>query len=84
MSGAIVSRGRPDSGSAVHFVMTLQEHLAAIGGRYVDPDNYREGHRDYSPEMICRTGQFHAFGSRDWSRVTCDRCLTHKPASKGK
>lgn len=77
MSGGLIIRGAPDSGSPVHFVMTLQEHLAARGS-YVDPDRYREGHRDYSPEMLCLTGGFHAYGTRDWTKVTCPDCLKRK------
>lgn len=75
MSAPIIRRGKPDSGSPVHYVLTLQEHVATNGGRYVDPDRYREGHRDYSPEMLCGHGGFHAFGTRDEKAVTCDRCV---------
>lgn len=66
-----------------HFVMTLEEHRAAIGGRYVDPARYgaRMGSDPTSgrPEMICRTGDGHAEGVRDWSRVTCPQCLARRP-----
>lgn len=64
----------------IHRTMTWQEHRAARGS-YVDPDRYREGHRDYRPEMVCRTGDGHARGTRDWSAVTCGQCLKHKPAT---
>lgn len=57
-----------------HFQMDLQEHMAANGGQYVDPDRYRPGHRDYHPEMLCRTGDGHAVGTRDKEKVTCERC----------
>ncbi len=58
----------------MHYHLTLQEHEAARGG-YVDPDRYREGHRDYMPEMLCRTGDGHAKGTRDIQAVTCDVCI---------
>lgn len=58
----------------LHYQMTHDEHTAARGS-YVDPDRYRVGHRDYQPEMICRTGDGHAKGTRDRSAVTCPRCL---------
>lgn len=61
----------------LHYAMTLDEHRAARGS-YVDPDRYREGHRDYQPEMICRTGDGHAKGIRDWSKVDCPHCLDRK------
>lgn len=57
-----------------HYMMTLDEHRTERGS-YVDPDRYREGHRDYRPEMICHTGDGHAKGTRKWQEVTCDRCL---------
>ena len=70
---------------ALHFVMTLEEHRAAIGGRYVDPARYgaRMGSDPTTgrPEMICRTGDGHAEGTRDWSRVTCPQCLVRKPGA---
>jgi hypothetical protein len=62
----------------MHYRMTLDEHRLARGS-YVDPDRYREGHRDYRPEMLCRTGDGHAVGTRDWFKVTCERCLEHRP-----
>ena len=67
----------------VHFVMTFEEHKAAIGGRYVDPARYAgKGGTDPTNgrrEMLCRTGDGHANGSRDWSAVTCPNCLARKP-----
>lgn len=64
-----------------HFRMTLQEHIAALGGRYVDPARYDDRHRDYMPEMLCRTGDGHAHkdSSRDWGKVTCAACLAKRP-----
>lgn len=64
----------------IHYRMTLDEHRAARGS-YVDPDRYRVGHRDYMPEMACRTGDGHAHksSSRDWAEVTCSRCLGMRP-----
>ena len=63
-----------------HYAMTHAEHEAARGS-YVDPDRYREGHRDYMPEMICRTGSGHAHKdcTRDWRNVDCPACLLHHP-----
>lgn len=61
----------------IHYMMTLEEHRAARGS-YVDPDRYRVGHRDYHPEMLCRTGDGHAKGARDWPAVTCRACLAKK------
>lgn len=63
-----------------HYQLTLQEHRAARVG-YVDPDRYRPGHRDYHPEMLCRTGDGHAQGTRDIGKVTCPRCLDKLNAS---
>lgn len=60
-----------------HFCLTLEEHRA-LRGSYVDPSRYAEGRRDYRPEMLCRTGDGHAQGSRDWERVTCPACLAHR------
>jgi len=59
----------------IHYQMTLDEHRAARGGRYVDPDRYREHHRDFRPEMLCLTGDGHAKGTRDRAKVDCPRCL---------
>ncbi len=61
----------------IHYKMTHQEHEAARGS-YVDPDRYKEGHRDYQPEMLCRTGDGHARGTRDLSKVDCHYCLARK------
>ena len=65
----------------IHYHMTLDEHRATRLMGYVDPDRYREGHRDYQPEMICRTGDGHAWknSTRDWAKVTCPACLARKP-----
>jgi hypothetical protein len=63
----------------IHYALTLDEHRAARGGRYVDPDRYRPDHRGFQPEMLCRTGDGHAKGTRDWSKVDCDRCLEKHP-----
>lgn len=64
-----------------HYAMTHAEHEAARGS-YVDPDRYREGHRDYMPEMICRTGDGHAHKdcTRNWRDVDCIDCLKHHPS----
>jgi len=66
-----------------HYAMTHAEHEAARGS-YVDPDRYREGHRDYMPEMICRTGDGHAHKdcTRDWSKVDCLACLAKHHSSR--
>lgn len=58
-----------------HYEMTLDEYRKAVNGEYVDPDRYRKGHRDYSPEMLCRTGDAHARGTRIKARVDCPACL---------
>lgn len=59
----------------MHYEMDHQEHMGAKGGGYVDPSRYREGHRDYHPEMLCRTGDGHAKGTRNKGAVTCPACL---------
>lgn len=66
----------------MHFMLTLSEHVAVIGGRYVDPERYLKDHRDYKPEMICRTGDGHAKGTRERSQVTCPDCNAHFIAQK--
>jgi hypothetical protein len=58
----------------MHYQMTLEEHRVARGS-YVDPDRYRPDHKDYQPEMLCRTGDGHAEGTRDQAKVDCPRCL---------
>lgn len=67
-----------------HYRLTLQEHQTARGS-YVDPDRYREGHRDYMPEIACHNGSAHAHkdSSRDWSLVDCPACLAHRPTQAG-
>lgn len=66
-----------------HYQMTLAEHETARGS-YVDPDRYKAGHRDYMPEMLCRTGDGHAYkdATRDWSKVTCLDCLAKHFSSR--
>jgi hypothetical protein len=58
----------------IHYRMTLDEHIA-VRGSYVDPQRYQVYDRDYKPEMLCRTGDGHATGTRSKDSVTCDRCL---------
>jgi len=61
--------------TVLHFEMTLEELKSSRGGGYTDPDRYKAGHRDYSPEMLCHTGQFRAPGTRNRRAVTCPACL---------
>lgn len=82
MPAAIIKRGSPDSGSAVHYVLEHAEHEGQRGS-YVDPHRYKPGHRDYSPEMLCGHGGFHAFGTRDRAAVTCPACAAKLPAPAG-
>lgn len=64
----------------MHYELTHQEHEAKRGS-YVDPNRYRKGHRDYQPEMLCLTCDGHAVGTRDFSKVTCERCIKAKGES---
>ena len=70
------------SSAMTHYVMTYAEHCAARDG-YVDPDLYREGHLDYRPAMLCRTGDGHANGTRDRNQVNCPRCIESMRAAHG-
>jgi hypothetical protein len=58
----------------IHYRMTLNEHISARGS-YVDPQRYQSSCQDYRPEMLCRTGDGHAIGTRTKGSVTCDKCL---------
>jgi hypothetical protein len=71
----------------MHFELTLEEARQAkinSGARYpdgspngwIDPGDFRELP---ARRAICRTGDGHAQVIRDWSKVTCDRCLALKP-----
>lgn len=64
----------------VHYQLTYDEHKVEKNGGYVDPARYREGNKDYHPEMLCLTGDGHAKGVRDWSKVTCERCIAKRRA----
>lgn len=64
----------PNMTYATHYRLTYEEHVQIDQGFYVDPDRYKANHRDYHPEMLCRTGNFHAQGTRDPSKVTCIHC----------
>lgn len=63
----------------VHHEMSREEHMNSTGGKYVDPDKYRKGHKDYHPAMSCKTGNGHAKGTRSWDDVTCPKCLEQRP-----
>lgn len=52
----------------LHFQLNAAEH-AAIS------ETKRNGATFDRPEMLCRTGDGHAQGIREWSLVTCPRCL---------
>lgn len=53
----------------MHYRLTLDEHRAVAIGYVAASDHARQ------PEMLCRTGDAHAKGTRDGARVTCPRCL---------
>jgi hypothetical protein len=59
----------------MHYEMDQSEFSNAKGGGYIDPSR-REGSRDYHPEMLCRTGDGHAKGTRNKDAVTCPKCLS--------
>ncbi len=56
----------------VHYQHTFEEVRAV---RYMDRGDYEK-----HPPMLCKTGDGHAVGSRDWSAVTCPRCLQQRPS----
>lgn len=51
-----------------HYQLDDQEHAAISEAK-------RKGAHFDLPEMLCRTGDGHREGTRDWSKVTCPRCL---------
>jgi hypothetical protein len=51
-----------------HFQLSAAEHAALSEAK-------RTGATFDRPEMLCRTGDGHAIGTRDWGDVTCPQCL---------
>lgn len=54
-----------------HYQLTYEERRA-VGGYVARSDDAAQ------PEMICRTGDGHAVGTRDWDSVTCPACLERR------
>ena len=59
-----------------HYQLTLEERIAFTGSYVCGGDDVKQ------PEMICRTGDGHAKGTRYWQIVTCPHCLAKKPKEK--
>lgn len=57
-----------------HYKLTYEERRAIPGAGYIARSDFSA-----RPTLICRTGDGHAVGSRDWAKVDCPRCLQHKP-----
>jgi hypothetical protein len=60
----------------LHYALTYQEARAAklasgAANDWIDPGDFRDLP---ARAAACRTGDAHAQVTRDWSRVTCDRC----------
>lgn len=55
-----------------HYQLNRQEHMAVS-------EAARAGGQFDRPEMLCRTGDGHAQGTRTWADVTCRRCLEMRP-----
>jgi hypothetical protein len=52
----------------LHYELNHQEHAAVSAAK-------RNGAQFDRPEMLCRTGDGRANGTRHWDHVTCQRCL---------
>jgi hypothetical protein len=51
----------------MHYQLNDQEHAAVSEAK-------RRGASFDRPEMLCRTGDAHADGTRNWALVTCPQC----------
>ena len=52
----------------MHYQLNAAEHAALSEAK-------ERGATCDRPEMLCRTGDGHAQGTRVWDEVTCGRCL---------
>ena len=56
--------------TVMHYVLTYEEAKKLATDGWIDYKDFIQ-----HPWMICRTGDGHAQGTRDESKVTCARCL---------
>lgn len=53
-----------------HYQLTYEEARADRNGAWIDPNDYK-----VNPQMLCRSGDGHAQGTRTLSAVDCRSCM---------